>query len=257
MATIPVNKIFGEYIYAKGRVNKLSSPGGTVIGTVDNGKLIGTVYSYVLYNGKVYWMINGIYAGQQPFFVEHNPNTLNLPNKQAILNEIAREAEKQKLDDKGILQYNIDKYLPWIIGGGIAFIALPTIIGTKHKLAGMKKNKNGLLIIGAVLAFYFLTRKKYKAGTPVIETIDEGFVNDYQTASVPATKPVIIEDYFGNQATVPTSEAVLTSVNSGSGNRGGGGYIDYVGPFKVDYSEPQNMIAGYKQKGNLGAFKTC
>jgi len=265
MANIPVNKIFGEYIYAKGRVNKYGYPGGPVIGTVENGKLIGTVYSYNIYNGKVYWMINSIYANQPTFFVEHNPSALNLPNKQQILNDIAKEAEAKELQDKGIIQYNIDKYLPYIVGGAIAIAALPTILQTGSKINGMKNNKKDnlktlLLIGGAAALLLYRTKKKTKAGKPIIEVIDEGFAAEQLEPAQTASSGIVIQDSFGNiskvDAIVPAAtEAELTTVYSGGGN---GGYLDFVGPFKADYVQPaQTVINGQRTKGDLGALRTC
>lgn len=259
--SIPIDKVFGSSLYAKGRVQRLNAPGGSVVGITNAGELLGSIYSYVLFNGKVYWMIDSPF-GTQTFFVEHNPSLLNLPNKQAILNQIAIEAEKQKIEDKGILQYNIDKYLPWIIGGGIAIIALPSIVGAQNKLAGMKKNKTVLLVGAALLAYFLLYKKRPKAGTPIIESIDEGFVPEYETAStlVPG-KPVMIEDYYGNQTAVPSTMVSSGVLQDGQGVKnasGGSGVIEYVGPFKVNYQNPQNnFIAGTGRRGNLGALKTC
>lgn len=264
MASIPIDKVFNQVLYAKnGRVNKLSNPGGTVIGVVQPGDIIGKIYSYVLSNGKVYWMLDNIF-GSQTFFVEHNPNLLNLPNKQAILDDIAKQAEAQKLQDKGIIQYNIDKYLPWVIGGTIVFLALPSLIGNQYKLSGMQKKKknNSILLIGAaVVGAYLLTKKKkLKAGTPVIEPIDEGFVNEFVSASTkPVVNPVVLEDSFGNQSVVssniPDENTMQTaSLKYGGGN---GGYIDYVGPFRAVYEQPQPNIVAGRKKGNLGSIKTC
>ena len=260
---IGVDKIINQSMYAKGSVDAYKNINDTVpIRKFTNGGLIGNVYSYVVRNdGKFFWMfIDSRNWPSGTYFVEHDPNKLNVINLNNILADIKREADKQKQTDKGLLQYNIDKYLPWIIGGGIAVIALPSLLGNQHKLAGMKKNNGALLIGAAALAIYLFSKKKYKAGTPVIETIDEGFVNDYnsESATTPA-KVVTVEDYFGNKAFVPTNEPTQNNiVQSGSGaSGGGGGYIDYVGPFKVDYNAPQNMVSGYRKKGNLGAIKTC
>lgn len=260
MSNIPIDKVFGSSLYAKGRVTRLSSPGGTVISTANNGDLLGAIYSYVISNGKVYWMIDAPFRSQT-FFVEHNPNLLNLPNKQSILDQIAREAERQKLEDKGVLQYNIDKYLPWIVGGGIALLALPTILGNQNKVSGMKNNKNKtVLLVGAAIAAYFLLyKKKRKAGTPIIESIDEGFVDQYESASAPASaQTVTLEDYFGNRAAIPAAAPVVSTGNESKTGvfNAGGNRIEYVGPFEVDYG-PRSIVAGYGKKGNLGALKTC
>lgn len=259
MANIPIDKVFNQTVYAKATVKKLSSPGGSVVGTIAPGAIIGKIYSYVVSNGKVYWMIDDIF-GSQTFFVEHNPNTLNLPNKQQILNDIAKQAEAQKLEDKGIIQYNIDKYLPWIIGAGIATLVLPTLLN--NKISGVKKGKSNksLLLIGSVaVAAYLLTRKKTKAGKPIIEVIDEGFVNEIKPGSVSTPQPTatssFISDSFGNTKPLELIKPVSSGTGGTSTNYSGNDRIDFVGPFEVDYS--QNMIAGKRKKGNLGKYTTC
>lgn len=258
MASIPIDAVFNNTIYAKSRINKFSFPGGQSIGVIPAGDIIGKIYSYVVYDGKVFWMIDNIF-GTQTFFIQHDPIAINLPNKQAILNDIARKAEAQKLNDKGIVQYNIDKYLPYIIGGGILAIALPSILGAQ-KISGMKKNNNKtfILLAAAGVAAYLLTKKKTKAGKPVIEVIDEGFVNELQSNSQQVNvKPVTLEDSFGNRSIIETVQPIQSGqYNSGAGGSGGNGYIDFVGPFKAIYNQDQNLVAGYRKKGNLGRYKT-
>ena len=264
MANIPIDAVFNQTIYAKGRVNKYSFPGGNVISVIPSGGVIGKIYSYVLHNGKVFWMVDDLF-GTQTFFIEHNPNLITLPNKDQILNDLAKKAEAQKLEDKGIIQYNIDKYLPYIVGGAIAIAALPTILQTGSKINGMKKEKKDnlktlLLIGGAAALLLYLTKKKTKAGKPIIEVIDEGFVNEIKPANVPAASGVVLQDSFGNQSAI---DAVLPNVSAmtlttGGGGGGGSRYIEFVGPFKAKYQQPeQTIISGKAQKGNLGKLKTC
>lgn len=269
MATIPIDAILNSTLYANTRIDKYAYPGGPSIGKIDRGGIIGTIYSYALLDGKVYWMIDDIY-GSQTFFVKHDPYDLNLPNKNAILNDLARKAEAQKLQDKGIVQYNIDKYLPYIIGAGVLALAAPSIITaiSNKKISGMAKKKDNkktfLLLAAGAAAVYFLTRKKRKAGTPIIENIDEGFVNEVQSAGTGQTAtpetaynitPVTIADSFGNLSEVPAIQQAATVTSGGAG--GGGGYIDYLGPFKAVYEDQvQNMVAGTR-KGNIGKFRTC
>lgn len=268
MATIPIDAILNSTLYANTRIDKYAYPGGPSIGKIDRGGIIGTIYSYALLDGKVYWMIDDIY-GSQTFFVKHDPYDLNLPNKNAILNDLARKAEAQKLQDKGIVQYNIDKYLPYIIGAGVLALAAPSIITaiSNKKISGMEKKKNNkktvLFFAAGAAALYFLTRKKRKAGTPIIESIDEGFVNEVQSTGQPASTitpesvsvtPVTIVDSFGNTNTIPAIQPIEAVPNTGSG---GGGYIEYLGPFKAVYDTQQNMVAGVRRKGNIGRVKTC
>lgn len=258
MANIPIDAVFNQTVYAKSRVNKLAYPGGTVIGVVPSGSVIGKIYSYILHNGKVYWMIDDLF-GTQSFFVEHN-GQISLPNKQAILDNLARKAEAQKAEDKGIIQYNIDKYLPWLIGGGIAVVALPTILNSGTKINGMSKNKNNLLLAAAAAAaiWYFTKDKKTRAGVPTVEVIDEGFVPEMQSAGNTSGSVQILDNQGRPMASamtvLTTNQPVVTNYGGGGGNSG---MLEYLGPFKAEYSQTQSSLIAGKKKGDLGRVRTC
>lgn len=267
MSIVSADRIINQSMYAKGSVDAFRNINDAKpFKTFVNGGFIGIVYSYVVRaDGKLFWMfIDPANFPSGTYFVEHNENKLNVLGLNNILAEIQREQDKKKLEDKGVIQYNIDKYLPYIVGGAIAIAALPTILQTGSKINGMKNNKKDnlktlLLIGGAAALLLYLTKKKTKAGKPIIEVIDEGFINEIKPASIPAGTGVILQDSFGNQSTIEAviPESVAAQLTTGTGG-GGGGYIDYLGPFKAVYEDQQqNMISGKVQRGNLGKNKTC
>jgi hypothetical protein len=60
-------------------------------------------------------------------FVKHDINKLNLVNGAQILQDIKNQQQQQEIEQKGLLRYYLDKYLPYIVGGVVIYFALPTI----------------------------------------------------------------------------------------------------------------------------------
>lgn len=91
------------------------------------------------------------------------------------------------------------------------------------------KNKNLLLLAGAaVLAYYLLKKKKPKAGVPIIESIDEGF----------------LESNTGSNTTV--IDSVNVDSNTGVSNR-----IEYIGIMPVSYSSINGSAKKQKMQGGI------
>lgn len=128
MSVVSADKIINQSMYAKGVVNVFQYPSsGQALRKVASGGYIGRVYSYVIReDGKLFWMfIDSARFPDGTFYVEHDSNKLSVPNMNNILAEIKAEQEAQKRDEKGVLQYNIDKYVPYIIGIFAAVMLLP------------------------------------------------------------------------------------------------------------------------------------
>jgi hypothetical protein len=123
MPTITADKVLGRSMYAKGNVAGVDAS-GKQIKTFSDGQLIGVVDSWVNFSDGLYWSFYNNYA---PYYVKHDGNKLSLPALPDILKQISAEEDKKKLQTKGVLQYNIDKYLPWIIGAAVIAISLPTV----------------------------------------------------------------------------------------------------------------------------------
>lgn len=237
MPTITADRAINQALYAKKIVDGLSGNDlKTVVRRFLPGDQIGTIYSYIETPSGLYWMFYD-YANQ-PFYVKHDADKLRLPAITDILNQITAEQEKKKIEDKGVLQYNIDKYLPYIIGAGAVAIVLPAIVKAQHqhKVSGMKASKQTKIVLGvaAVAAIYFLTKKKRKAGKPLIEDLGGEFLNSAAPGSSVETVVNSVE---------PVNMPVLTKY----------GQIEFVGPFKVQYG----AMAGARIKGDLGKTKTC
>jgi hypothetical protein len=230
MPTITADKVLNQNIYAKSKVDALKGDYKTVIKTFSNDQRIGNVFSYVETNDGLYWLLYDNY--NKPFYVKHDASKIRLEGISQILENISLEQEKNKLKEKGIVQYNIDKYIPYIIGAGVVAIALPTVLAQlkTKKVAGMKPTKETKIIlgIGAAVALYFLYKKKRTAGVPIIK--------DLPNEIAPAL-PSTIETVMAENVMPPQPNKYKK--------------IDYVGPFEVTYI---NAIAG--ARGNLGKIKT-
>lgn len=133
MKNITADRIINKTLIAKVTIAKLN---GTFnkIGTFAPGSTIGIVYSYVLRDGKLYWMLYD--AFDKPFYVQHGAGRFQIT--QPIKSELrkqkaelsAEEAEALK-NTKGEIPYYIEKYGIWIIGSIAAIVLLSTYIKKK------------------------------------------------------------------------------------------------------------------------------
>jgi hypothetical protein len=67
-----------------------------------------------------------VYEGNTPIYIKHS-GYLKVPDLPDIIAEINRKAEELKKEQKGVVPYYIEKYLPWIIGAIALGIIIPTL----------------------------------------------------------------------------------------------------------------------------------
>lgn len=235
MPSVGIDKLIDKTVYVK------SQPGLYIYGykndlktqkaVFNSGALIGKIYSWVTdANGNIYFMFylnNDEYKNFIPTYVKVDTDKINIPELPGILEQIAKDKDKKDREEKGIVQYNIDKYLPYIIGAAVVAIALPSVINSSKKVGSMtnksKKNTGLLVAAAAGIAIYLYSKKKKtKAGIPLTEDLGGGIVSER------------VQNIEGS---------ILSSKQQNN--------IRYVGPFQVEYS---NMLSGVK-KGDLGAVK--
>lgn len=294
MATITADKVINKNIFAKGTVNAFDSSLNKIVKKFFNGALIGTVYSYINRPTGLYYIVYPTaydYQNNTPVYIKHDTN-LSLPALPAILQEITDQQERDKKNDKGLIQYNIDKYLPYIVGAVVVAVALPTITNSTKKIGAMNKSKKDdtplLVLGGALIAAYFIfNKKKRKAGQPIVENLPGEFVKEvvqvpaeYQDYSINnsgsgtefesansnlAQDPgdTVIQMQSGEVRPVETV-LINNSVNDGSGgsvryfsdlngNILNSNYIDYIGPFKTQYAAVNGV---QPKRGDMGKLKT-
>lgn len=202
--------------------------------TVKAGQNIGTVYSWVLRatDGRLAWMFYRdqlAYKNFQPNYVINDPSKITVPDYPQIVKDLEEKRKQEQINSKGLFQYYLDQYLPWVVGGVVVAFVAPSILN-RQKVSGMKNN-DLVKLAGAALLVWFLMQKKRTAG-PLILDLDEG--------------------EFGSKAnTTATVEALQiskpASTNTGSG---GGGSIAYVGPFQVEYNQMQ-AVNGRRDIGRV------
>lgn len=128
MATITADKVIGKNLYSKGAVDLLSLPGGKVIKTIQSGGLLGNVYSWVNYNGIIYWQFYDTY--KQPYYAKQDSN-VSFPGLDEVLKQIQSEAIANEIEKKGALNYYLQKYLPWLVGGVVVALVLPVVLKSR------------------------------------------------------------------------------------------------------------------------------
>lgn len=212
-------------MYATGSVNAYSSPGGTFIKRFPAGSFIGNIFSYVNGTDGLYWMFdNGVYDPNNPsyLYIKNDPASLSVPMIPDLIQQVQDAKDQQQKDQKGIIPYYIEKYAPWIVGGIVVAVALPSIVKSTKNVSGMNENNaNAAELIGTAVLIYFLSKKKTTAGMPEF-SIDQGS--------------------FGTDAV--QSNSISQSQQTGS-LPAQSNAIQFVGPFAVQY----------QQKGNLGLIK--
>jgi len=130
MATITADRVINKSLYAKGVVNVYNVPGGTVARVINDGGLIGVVYSYVTSNGEVYWQFYNAYG--VPYYVKHDTN-LSLPGLNDIIAKIKDENVAKQIEEKGAVNYYLQKYLPWIVGAVAVALIFPAVYKSVKK----------------------------------------------------------------------------------------------------------------------------
>jgi len=128
MAKITADKVIGKNLYSKGAVDLVSLPGGKVIKTIQSGGLLGNVYSYIVSNGIVYWQFYD--TNKQPFYAKQD-NNVSFPGLDDVLKQIQSEAVANEIKEKGALNYYLQKYLPWLVGGVVVALVLPVLLKSK------------------------------------------------------------------------------------------------------------------------------
>jgi len=131
--TLNVSQVIGKTLKATSDVDYFY-PIGVKKGTFKRGDIIGIIYSYA-YGGTpdLYWQID---RSGNTIFVKHDINKLELVGGQQILQDIKKQQDELEIQQKGLLRFYLDKFLPYIVGAVVIYFALPTI---KNVLSNEKK----------------------------------------------------------------------------------------------------------------------
>ena len=130
MPSLTADLVVNHNLYTKSQTNGYD-------GTFSNIKyvfapgLIGNIYSYIDRPDGLYWMgyaNSADYSNFNPTYIKHEPGKLYLPDEPDIWAKLIAEQDAKDLASKGILQYNIEKYAPYVIGALVVAIGLPSLI---------------------------------------------------------------------------------------------------------------------------------
>jgi hypothetical protein len=118
MPEISADKIIGKTLYAKKKLEKLTS-GLTPIGTIPAGGLVGVVYSYIQRNGNVYWQFRDSFGNF--YYVKHTADSFTFSGGvRSAFEQQTIEKEKDIIQQKGAIPFYIEKYGKWILGSIVA-----------------------------------------------------------------------------------------------------------------------------------------
>lgn len=119
------DQIIGKKLYAKMPVKALNSALQETGQIFPAGRLIGTVWSYVIRNGVVYWIIDK----QSGFLIKQDATKLSLDPQERKDLEIRQQ--QQQIKNKGAVPYYIEKYGKWLLIAGLASVAIRELIKRK------------------------------------------------------------------------------------------------------------------------------
>lgn len=222
MPTITAADVLNKTMYAKTDVF-LYDQTLKKKGSLSAGSLIGEVYSYLVDpKGNIFWMFYitpGDFLNFNPTYVKHNADQLNLPSYADLLQGVTDKVEADKLASMGTVNYYIQKYGPYLIGGVVLALVLPPLLKNK-KVSGMTNNKNNTALYfgGAIALAWYLTLKK-RSGSIEIGPLDTGTYG----GAVNTTNILPI---------LPTITPLVDK------------QIDFVGPFEVSYKNNPSAMNG-------------
>lgn len=128
--TMTADKVVGKVLIAKRNNNVYDSPGGSVIGVINNGSATAPIYSYLQGNdGSVWWMFDYTIPGQMPgaYYVKHSATDWKIGAMGESNIEVNTSLFGGNDDDPGILETFSNKIV-WILS---AFLALTLILKSK------------------------------------------------------------------------------------------------------------------------------
>jgi hypothetical protein len=140
MDTVSISKLINHDLYAKSNIKGYDSTLTNVKNTFTSGSYIGKIYSYIVRNGIIYYMVYLTpydYDNFIPTFIQHDPNTIDVPDLRDILQQIKNEkqiaADLAKKEQVGQIQFYIEKYGPWILGAIVVIGVFPSIFKSLTK----------------------------------------------------------------------------------------------------------------------------
>lgn len=132
MATFSLSSIVGKPLTARTAVKLYREASDTAkpYASIAAGNYMGNLYSWINPGPRTknLWLM--FYdSNNKPYYVKYTSNTVNSAELQkqgvkTVDQETREKEDQQNREQKGAVQYYIEKYVPWIIAG---FIAVPVL----------------------------------------------------------------------------------------------------------------------------------
>lgn len=119
MPSTTADKVIGKTLYARQPVQLFKYVGSESFKTLPTNSVIGVVWSWIVKDGSLYWVFED--NNKKFYYVKHDANKIKLAKESE--QEIKNIQEEEKLKQRGVIPYYIEKYGLWILGA-IAVITL-------------------------------------------------------------------------------------------------------------------------------------
>lgn len=119
------DQIIGKKLYSKMPVKALNSLLQETGQIFAAGRLIGTVWSYIVRGGVVYWIMDK----PNGFLIKQDAGKLSLDPQERKNLELRQQ--QLLIKDKGAVPYYIEKYGKWLLLAGLASVAIREFIKRK------------------------------------------------------------------------------------------------------------------------------
>lgn len=125
---LPASDYIGASLNAKKAVKLYTSPDGTITGERLAGEYVGTIYSYVVRNGVLWWQLtNGL-------FVKHAENTFDVSMTGSIKEQRDKELQEQMNDPLKRIEQGVSDIFSGVgktfqvIGNSLPLIVLVVLV---------------------------------------------------------------------------------------------------------------------------------
>lgn len=203
-----IGQLIDKPVYASEFTTAVTA-GGKPYKTFKKGEFIGTLWSWTSIDGKTSMMFYEDAYYQKPFYVFLTTKT-STPAAGEII-----QAEKDA--NKTTLEKYLDKYVPWIVGGIVVSLALPSVVNSiapRKKIGAMNKS-GSLLGLGAIaiLLLAFRNRSKNKVIISPVEDITD-WSNTESVYQQPRNQIIILPEKQANL--IAETVSVINGVSKNS-----------------------------------------
>jgi hypothetical protein len=184
-----LGQLLDQPIYASNAVSGIDIL-GNIIYSFKSGDFIGTLDSWANSGNDTFMIFYRTQADKDnfnPFYVKIGASTTS-----PAIQQIKDAAKAATEASKPILNQYLDKYLPWIVGGVVVAVALPTVANTvlgrntQKKIGAMTKPINVSLVLAAIALIAF--KKAKKPNTIILGPVED--ITDWSNENANILTPI-------------------------------------------------------------------